>query len=78
MEMENLVSENLILKSELDRICLTAVETRERGLQERLETAEQQLKESNDVMNQSLGGSFSAELRDLQAANMVQVQEKHA
>jgi len=58
-------------------LCLTAVETRERGLQERLETAEQQLKESNDVMNQSLGGSFSAELGDLQAANMVLVQEKH-
>ena len=58
-------------------IYLTAVETRERGLQERLETAEQQLKESNDVMNQSLGGSFSAELGDLQATNLVLVQEKH-
>lgn len=56
---------------------LQASETREKGLTNRLEIAENQLREANDVLNQSVGGqSFSAEFGDLQAQNLDLMQEK--
>jgi len=56
---------------------LQASETREKGLTSRLEIAENQLREANDVLNQSVGGqSFSAEFGDLQAQNLDLMQEK--
>jgi len=56
---------------------LQASETREKGLENRLEIAENQLREANDVLNQSVGGqSFSAEIGEIQSQNVDLMQEK--
>jgi len=56
---------------------LQASETREKGLENRLEIAENQLREANDVLNQSVGGqSFSAEIGEIQSQNLDLMQEK--
>ena len=56
---------------------LQASETREKGLADRLDIAEKQLREANDILNQSVGGqSFSAEFGELQVQNVDLVQEK--
>jgi len=56
---------------------LQASETREKGLVDRMEIAEKQLREANDILNQSVGGqSFSAEFGELQVQNVELVQEK--
>jgi len=56
---------------------LQASEIREKGLENRLEIAENQLREANDVLNQSVGGqSFSVEIGEIQSQNVDLMQEK--
>lgn len=55
---------------------LQASETREKGLVHRLEIAEKQLKEANDVLNQSVGQSFSVEFGELQSNNVELMRER--
>jgi len=56
---------------------LQASETREKGLASRLAIAEGQLREANDILNQSVGGqSFSVEICDMQAQNLDLMQER--
>jgi len=56
---------------------LQASETREKGLESRLEIAENQLREANDVLNQSVGGqSFSLEMGEIQSQNIDLIREK--
>jgi len=56
---------------------LQASETREKGLENRLELADNQLREANDILNQSVGGqTLSLEIGELQSQNLDLMQEK--
>eukprot|EP00092_Neocalanus_flemingeri_P029725 GFUD01032273.1.p1 GENE.GFUD01032273.1~~GFUD01032273.1.p1 ORF type:complete len:590 (+),score=186.75 GFUD01032273.1:44-1813(+) len=68
-----------IWKAKLGEVdsALQASETREKGLAHRLDIADKQLREANDILNQSVGGqSFSAEFGDLQVQNVDLMMEK--